>query len=108
MAIRRALLGITLLLNAVLLYSLIWGEKGAIAYREHKEQRRAIERRIEELQHANLELSKEIHLLKTDEKYVEKMIRTRLNFVRANEILYVFPEKGQGASHGVQSNETED
>ena len=40
----------------------------------------------------NAGLSREIRLLQSDEKYVEKMIRQRLNFVRSNEILYLFTE----------------
>ena len=38
------------------------------------------------------DLSREIRLLQTDDSYVEKMIRQRLNYVRKNEILYLFDE----------------
>lgn len=105
---RRILLGVSLLLNAVLLYNLIWGDKGAISYREFKEQSSLLEKRIEEIRERNLALSKEIYLLKTDKNYVEKMIRTRLNFVRENEILYVFPESRESQGPGAEGNEAKD
>lgn len=109
---RRIVLGVSLLLNAVLLYSLIWGSKGVISYREYKEQSLLLEKRIDELKERNLALSKEIHLLKTDANYVEKMIRTRLNFVRENEILYVFPDERKkqrkDEAPGAASNEAKD
>ena len=40
-------------------------------------------------------LSREIRLLKTDPDYVEKVIRQRLNYVRKNEILYLFDKNRQ-------------
>ena len=49
----------------------------------------------------NLSLSREIRLLQTDQKYVEKMIRQRLHYLRDNEILYLFdaaPKSG-ASSH---------
>ncbi len=89
---RPMLLGVSVLLNLVLVYSLIWGENGAFEYKLLKEQCGALETKIQEYDEKNLALSKEIRLLQSDEKYQEKMIRTRLNFVRDNEILYIFPE----------------
>ncbi len=89
---RPILLGASILLNLVLVYSLIWGENGAFEYKLLKEQSADLEVKIQDFDRQNLALSKEIRLLQTDEKYQEKMIRTRLNFVRENEILYIFPE----------------
>ena len=89
---RRILLAVSIGLNAILLYSLIWGDKGAFAYKQLKEQCASLQVKIREYDAMNLALSKEIRLLQSDEKYQEKMIRTRLNFVRDNEILYIFPE----------------
>ena len=43
-------------------------------------------------------LSREIRLLKTDPDYVEKVIRQRLNYVRKNEILYLFDKNRQEGS----------
>ena len=83
---------VSLGLNAILLYSLIWGQDGAFAYKELKNECVSLEKKIQEMDELNHSLSKEIKLLRTDGKYLEKMIRTKLNLVRDNEILYTFPD----------------
>ena len=103
---RRILLAVSIGLNAILLYSLIWGDKGAFAYKQLKEQCASLQVKIREYDAMNLALSKEIRLLQSDEKYQEKMIRNRLNFVRDNEILYLFPEESTADSSGAQPHET--
>ncbi|MDL2207324.1 septum formation initiator family protein [Desulfovibrio sp. OttesenSCG-928-F20] len=106
MFVRRAVLGLAIVLNLVLLYNLIWGKSGAIAYTELKSRCLDLEARILAVKEENLELSREIRLLQSDEKYLEKTIRNRLNFVRSNEILYIFPGENAGGSQGAQSHET--
>jgi len=102
---RRLVLAVSLLLNMVLVYNLIWGERGIIAYKELRLRCDALEERIRQAGESNLELSKEIRLLQSDEKYIEKTIRNRLNFVRNNEILYIFPGETNGDSAGALPNE---
>jgi len=102
---RRLVLAVSLFLNMVLAYNLIWGERGVIAYKELRQRCDALEERIRQAGESNLELSKEIRLLQSDEKYIEQIIRNRLNFVRGNEILYVFPTEAQGDSAGALPNE---
>lgn len=78
--------------NVVLFYRMVWSPQGLIAYHSLKEQHRSLENRVAELDKANLLLSKEIRLLQADDKYVEKMIRQRLHYVRDNEVLYLFTD----------------
>lgn len=89
---RKILLAMAVALNAVLLYSLLWGDMGIRSYREQKNLHKKLEARIESLDKANAALKEEIDLLRNDEKYQEKLIRNRLNFVKRNEILYIFPQ----------------
>lgn len=103
MFVRRAVLGLALILNVVLLYNLIWGKSGAIAYQELKERCADLQTRILAVEEENLDLSREIRLLQSDDAYLEKVIRNRLNFVRENEILYIFP--GEGAGQGANPHE---
>jgi len=103
---RRLVLAVSLLLNMVLTYNMIWGDHGIIAYKELRRRCDSLEERIRQAGESNLELSKEIRLLQSDEKYIEKIIRNRLNFVRDNEILYIFPGETHGDSAGVLPNET--
>ena len=108
MVTRRLVLGISVILNLLLFYNLIWGGSGAISYNALRERCTALEDRIKRINEENLALSKEIRLLQSDEKYIEKMIRNRLNFVRGNEILYIFPDETKVESSGVQLNEAKD
>ncbi len=105
---QRVFVGVSLAVNVVLFYGLIWGDQGLMAYQALKEQHKVMETRIKELDEKNLALSKEIRLLQSDEKYQEKMIRKRFNFVKDNEILYIFPGVHDTAKTGAASNETKD
>lgn len=98
MFVRRLVFAVSLLLNLVLLYNLIWGDRGVIAYKELRLRCDTLEEHIRQAGNNNMELSKEIRLLQSDEKYIEKTIRNRLNFVRSNEILYIFPGETNGDS----------
>ncbi|GHV54427.1 septum formation initiator [Deltaproteobacteria bacterium] len=82
--------GLSVVINVVLLYSLIWGNHGFSAYHNLKEQHELLEAHIQDLDKKNLALSQEIRLLQSDEKYQETVIRKRFNFVKDNEILYIF------------------
>ncbi|MDR0339314.1 MAG: septum formation initiator family protein [Desulfovibrio sp.] len=105
---RRAVLAVLVTLTLVFAYNLIWGKSGAIAYTERKSRCDALEERIRLVEADNLELSREIRLLQSDEKYMEKTIRNRLNFVRSNEILYIFPGETKGEVVGAPPHETKD
>ncbi len=102
---RQLLFGLSLCINLVLAYKLIWSEQGFVAYKALKEQQRSIETRIKELDEKNRSLSMEIRLLQSDEKYQEKVIRKRLNFVKDNEILYIFPGAHDAAKTGAGPDE---
>ncbi len=102
---QRVFVGVSLLINAVLVYGLVWGDQGLMAYQTMKEEHRILEARVKELDEKNLALSREIRLLQSDEKYQEKMIRKRFNFVKDNEILYIFPGAHDAAKTGAGSNE---
>ncbi len=90
------LLGIAVLFNVMLLARLIWG---APAWQTLREREAELEDRVAVLDSLNAALSQEIRLLQSDPVYVERAIRQRLNFVRDNEILYLFDEQeSRGAS----------
>ena len=104
---RRLLLAFLLAINAILLYRLIWSDtQGVLAYKTLKERHAVLEARIKELDEKNVALSREIRLLQSDEKYLEKIIRKHLNFVKDNEILYIFPNTKDTAKTGAGADET--
>ena len=101
----RLVLGGSVALNMVLLFSLVWGQQGIIEYKRLYEQCKTLEERIAGIEEQNISLSREIRLLQSDEKYVEKMIRNRLHFIRDNEIRYIFPDEPEKESSGALPNE---
>jgi cell division protein FtsB len=103
---RQLILGVSLVINAVLFYTLVWGDHGLSAYQSLKDEQRNLIMRIKELDDRNLSLSREIRLLQSDEKYLEKVIRRRLNLVKDNEILYIFPGVHDTAKTGAGPDET--
>ena len=62
------------------------------AWRALKSRQGQLTAELRDLDKRRADLSREIRLLQTDDSYVEKMIRQRLNYVRKNEILYLFDE----------------
>lgn len=90
---KHFLLAASALLNLVLLWTLVWGGQGVIAYRSLKNELSALSERNEALGEKNIRLSREIKLLESDNKYIEQMIRKRLNFIKENEIWYIFPDR---------------
>jgi cell division protein FtsB len=101
----RFILVVSIAVNAALLFDLIWGQQGIIEYKKLYEQCRMLEERIAGLETDNIHLSKEIRLLQSDDKYVEKVIRNRLHFIRDNEIRYIFPDESGTEAPGALPNE---
>lgn len=103
---RQLLFGFSLVINLVLVYRIVWSDQGFVSYNSLKEQHFGLESRIKELDEKNRNLSREIRLLQSDEKYQEKVIRKRLNFVKDNEVLYIFPGTHDAAKTGAGPDET--
>lgn len=100
MFIRRLLLALILFCNAVLLYNLIWSDKGVFAYLDLKSHQKQLKMRIESLGGRSLDLSQEIRWLKSDRAFTEKMTRAHGNYLRDNEIIYLFPGQSTEGSVG--------
>lgn len=105
MLVRQLVFIVSLVLNLVLLYSLIGGQQGIVEYNRLYDQCRKLEERIVLLDEENVALSREIRLLQTDEKYLEKVIRSRLHFIKDNEIRYIFPGEPESESSGALAHE---
>ena len=89
---KAAILALALVMNAPLAYRLVWGDQSVSAWRALKSRQGQLTAELRDLDKRRADLSREIRLLQTDDSYVEKMIRQRLNYVRKNEILYLFDE----------------
>lgn len=100
MFMRRLLLALILTCNAVLLYNLIWSDKGVFAYLDLKNHQKQLKSRLDGLAGRSLDLSQEIRWLKSDRAFTEKMARAHGNYLRDNEIIYLFPGNAPEGSVG--------
>ncbi len=80
------------IVNVILLYRMVWGDSGVLAFNKLRNQYTSLVQELASIDEENINLSNEIRLLKSDDAYIEKMIRQRLHYVRENEILYLFTE----------------
>lgn len=83
------------LCNVILFSRVIWGSTGLLEYRELKARYETLQEEIARLDDANRSISREIRLLQSDDKYMEKIIRQKLHYVRDNEILYIFGKSSE-------------
>lgn len=90
---KSVVLFLVFVLNVAFFFRLVWGPQSFVAYRDMKAQYAALNDEIARYDAINATLSREIRLLQSDDLYVEKIIRQRLNFVRDNEILYLFENR---------------
>ena len=83
-----------------------FGERGFIHLYRMEKERQDYQERIRKLEKSNRELLDQIHLLKTDQAYMESVARRELGLVRDNEIIYRLnrsPKEKEGggiAKHG--------
>jgi cell division protein FtsB len=90
----RALFLVALLCgNLVLIYSLLWSEHGLFAYLNLKERHTELSRKVDVAESSNVALSREIIWLREDRRYLEKIIRTQMNYLKGDEVLYIFREQ---------------
>lgn len=89
---RYLVLFLALILNAVFLSALIWGEHGLASYEHLRGEYGTLKAEIHELEEQQQELERRLGLLQNDDAYIEKMIRKHLKFVKDNEVMYDFSE----------------
>lgn len=92
-------------INLIIFCHMVWGAEGLIVYRELKQKYAAIENEIAAIDAENRSLSRDIRLLQTDERYVEKMIRQRLHYVHENEVLYLFGDSSEKRENGAAAHD---
>lgn len=87
----------------------LWfGEGGFVRLYRSEAERQACLERIRRLAAENQALLNEIHLLRTDMKYLESVARRELNLIKENEVVYRFrtdpnesPDEPAGAERSV-------
>ncbi|WP_419787726.1 FtsB family cell division protein [Pseudodesulfovibrio sp.] len=89
---RILLVALLLFINLFLLFRVVWSDQGVFAYLELKNRYAVLQSKIDAVDAKSLDLSQEIRRLKSDKAYQEKVVRERMNFVKKDEILYIFPD----------------
>lgn len=90
---RTLFLGFALLLNVTLGYRLFFSEQSFFAWQGVQQHFAEMQQELTDIQQKLTSLSEEIRLLQSNNDYIERAVRERLNYVRENEILYVFEKK---------------
>lgn len=85
----KAVVGLGLVLVALALGALVFGDHGLVEYRELRADLREEEEYAFELQQNNDENRRRVALLRSDVRYLENLARERLGLVRPDEIVYV-------------------
>ncbi len=94
-----------LLLNVTLGYRLLFSEQSIFAWQDVQLHYAQMQKQLEDIRHRQAALSEEIRLLQSNGDYIERAVRERLNYVRENEILYVFEKKQQVHSIWTETEE---
>ena len=89
---KRLVIASGVLLGIYLLVSFIFGDMGVVKYYRMKLQYGAVNDEIAALHRANAQLSQEVHSLKTDAVYMERIARDKLGLARPGEIVYYYGE----------------
>lgn len=93
--IRKLLIGILVLVNCVLLYSVVFSGRGVLSLRRMQVQREELAAEADELKGHSQKLSQEILWLEKGGAYTERIIRDKTNFLKNNEMLYIIGAEGQ-------------
>ena len=101
----KILLVIAIAVNVLLLGRLFLGQQGIEGYTALRADSNELMQQLQTVEQKNIALSREIELLNSDDKYIEKVIRNKLNFVKNNEILYLFQEAQPPSSRGATSDD---
>jgi cell division protein FtsB len=89
---KRLVIATGVLFGIYLLVSFIFGEMGVVKYYRMKHQYAVVRKEMSALRQANIQLSREVHSLKTDAAYVERIARDKLGLARPGEIVYYYGE----------------
>jgi cell division protein FtsB len=78
---------------AFILFFTVFGDKGLLRIYELRQDSAGVEERLSNTRLDNEKLKREIIALKSDRRYLESIARKDFGFVRANEVIYQFPQE---------------
>ena len=90
---KSTILTFAILMNITLGYSLFFGDQSFFEWGNLHEKHRELIANLVFVNEKKATLSQQIRLLQSDPSYIEKLIRQRLNYVREDELLYIFEKE---------------
>ena len=96
---RKIVFAAVVLLNLALLAGLVAGDNGLFSYLALRERYHLLADQLDQADRDSRELSREIRLLTSDPAYQELVVREEFNYLRKDEVLYLFPQ-GADADKG--------
>lgn len=87
---KKVALAAAIPLALYLLASFLFGEMGLVKYYRMKHQQQTLVQEIAELKNDNVRLLREVHALRNDAAYIEKLARDNLGLARPGEIIYYY------------------
>ena len=103
---KSTILSFAILMNITLGYSLFLGDQSFFAWRSLHTKYTELTAELDFINQKKASLSQQIRLLQNDSAYIEKIIRQRLNYVRENEILYIFEKETEEPSPWLDKEES--
>lgn len=89
---KNVLIAAGILFLLYFLVTRVLGEMGAVKYYRMRAHYIDTQEKIAKLRQDNIRLRKDVHLLKKDPAYLERMARDKLGFARPGEIVYYYEE----------------
>ncbi len=78
-------------LAAWILFHVLFGANGTVAYGKKRAEYQSLEQDVGELQKENEELQKHVEALKSDPAAIEREAREQLHYTKPGEVVYVAP-----------------
>lgn len=101
MLVRVLILLLLGVFDIALFGKMIWGPGGIVEYQTLKNEYKTLQEKLSELDAENIALSREIRLLQSDDRYVEKIVREKLRYLRDNEMVYLFPSPSENKTGAI-------
>lgn len=89
---KRFFLFLFLFINLLLIYQIIFSQNNIFLYLKIKKDFNKLSQQVDLFNKKNILLSQEIEKLKSDKKYLEKVIKEKLNYIKPGEVLYLFKD----------------
>lgn len=90
---RRAATVIAIAIAAFLAYHVVFGANGITVFQQKREEDRALQKQILDLQQENSHLSDHVQHLRTDPDAIEHEARMILRYAKPGEVIYELNEK---------------